>query len=67
MGSLRVLLAGGGTGGHLYPALNIARALRAADPTVELLFIGSERGLDSSRCTVSESGGIGVSRPRCPR
>jgi UDP-N-acetylglucosamine--N-acetylmuramyl-(pentapeptide) pyrophosphoryl-undecaprenol N-acetylglucosamine transferase len=47
MGSLRVLLAGGGTGGHLYPALNIARALRAADPTVELLFIGSERGLEA--------------------
>ena len=43
----RIVFAGGGTGGHLYPALNIAKALRSADPSMELLFIGSERGLEA--------------------
>jgi UDP-N-acetylglucosamine--N-acetylmuramyl-(pentapeptide) pyrophosphoryl-undecaprenol N-acetylglucosamine transferase len=47
MATPRILLAGGGTGGHLYPALNIAKALRSADSSVELLFIGSERGLEA--------------------
>jgi UDP-N-acetylglucosamine--N-acetylmuramyl-(pentapeptide) pyrophosphoryl-undecaprenol N-acetylglucosamine transferase len=43
----RILLAGGGTGGHLYPALNLARALRHADPAVRLAFIGARRGIEA--------------------
>jgi UDP-N-acetylglucosamine--N-acetylmuramyl-(pentapeptide) pyrophosphoryl-undecaprenol N-acetylglucosamine transferase len=42
----RVLIAGGGTGGHLYPALNIAAALRRADPMCELMLVGAERGIE---------------------
>lgn len=45
--SARVLLTGGGTGGHLYPALNLADALRRADPDTELLYVGSRRGLEA--------------------
>ncbi|TFG65869.1 MAG: UDP-N-acetylglucosamine--N-acetylmuramyl-(pentapeptide) pyrophosphoryl-undecaprenol N-acetylglucosamine transferase [Gemmatimonadales bacterium] len=44
--AIRVLISGGGTGGHLYPALNIAAALRRADPTCELLLVGAERGIE---------------------
>ncbi len=43
---MRVILAGGGTGGHLYPALAIARALVKLDPSVEPFFIGAHRGIE---------------------
>lgn len=42
----RVLFAGGGTGGHLYPGLAIARALRQLDSRVEPFFIGARRGIE---------------------
>jgi UDP-N-acetylglucosamine--N-acetylmuramyl-(pentapeptide) pyrophosphoryl-undecaprenol N-acetylglucosamine transferase len=41
-----VLLAGGGTGGHLYPALAIARALRRREPNVRAFFVGAKRGIE---------------------
>lgn len=43
---MRIIFAGGGTGGHLYPALAIARALKKADPRVEPFFIGARRGIE---------------------
>jgi len=43
---MRVIFAGGGTGGHLYPGLAIARALKQADPEVEPFFIGARRGIE---------------------
>lgn len=43
----RFLLAGGGTGGHIYPALAVARELLARYPNAEILFIGGTRGLES--------------------
>lgn len=43
---MNVLFAGGGTGGHLYPALAIARAMVDADPRVQPFFIGARRGIE---------------------
>jgi len=43
---MRLLLAGGGTGGHLFPAVALAEQLRAEDPASEVLFVGTERGLE---------------------
>lgn len=43
---MRVIFAGGGTGGHLYPGLAIARALKNADPGIEPFFIGARRGIE---------------------
>jgi UDP-N-acetylglucosamine--N-acetylmuramyl-(pentapeptide) pyrophosphoryl-undecaprenol N-acetylglucosamine transferase len=41
-----VWFAGGGTGGHLYPGLAIARALRQQRPDIEPFFIGAKRGIE---------------------
>ena len=43
---MRVWFAGGGTGGHLYPALAIARAMTALDPSVDPFFVGAKRGIE---------------------
>ncbi|MBA4547556.1 undecaprenyldiphospho-muramoylpentapeptide beta-N-acetylglucosaminyltransferase [Thermoactinomyces intermedius] len=43
----RILLSGGGTGGHIYPALAIARAVRKKFPDVEIAYIGTSEGLES--------------------
>jgi UDP-N-acetylglucosamine--N-acetylmuramyl-(pentapeptide) pyrophosphoryl-undecaprenol N-acetylglucosamine transferase len=42
-----VLLAGGGTAGHVEPALAVADALRAADPRIRLTLLGTEAGVES--------------------
>src|ERR1700749_1489609 len=44
---MRVVLAGGGSAGHIEPALAVADALRQADPRVMILCLGTERGLES--------------------
>ena len=43
---ITVLFAGGGTGGHLYPGLAIARTLQRLDPAVQPVFIGAHRGIE---------------------
>jgi UDP-N-acetylglucosamine--N-acetylmuramyl-(pentapeptide) pyrophosphoryl-undecaprenol N-acetylglucosamine transferase len=43
----RVLFAGGGTGGHLYPALALARAMQDLAPDIEVHFVGARRGVEA--------------------
>ena len=43
----RVLFAGGGTGGHLYPALALADAVRTEAPDVQVHFVGASRGVEA--------------------
>ncbi len=43
---MRVVLTGGGTGGHIYPAVAIGREISEREPGSELLYIGTSRGLE---------------------
>lgn len=49
MEELRVIISGGGTGGHIFPAVSIANALRQLRPDVKLLFVGAEGRMEMQR------------------
>ena len=51
---MKYLISGGGTGGHIFPAVSIANALREADPTCEILFVGALGRMEMER--VPQSG-----------
>lgn len=44
---MRLIVAGGGTGGHLFPGIAVAEEFLARDPANEVLFVGSERGIEA--------------------
>lgn len=44
---MRVLLTGGGTGGHIYPALSMVKAIKKSDPNATFLYVGTTNGLES--------------------
>lgn len=46
---MKVLISGGGTGGHIFPALSIAGALRRRYPDVEILFVGADNRMEMQR------------------
>jgi UDP-N-acetylglucosamine--N-acetylmuramyl-(pentapeptide) pyrophosphoryl-undecaprenol N-acetylglucosamine transferase len=46
-GTVRILIAGGGTGGHFMPALAIAQAVRELAPEAEPVLVGAERGVEA--------------------
>ena len=43
----KVVIAGGGTGGHLFPGIALAKALRKSDMTIEISFVGTKQGIES--------------------
>ncbi|MEO6462644.1 MAG: undecaprenyldiphospho-muramoylpentapeptide beta-N-acetylglucosaminyltransferase [Candidatus Eisenbacteria bacterium] len=43
---MKVLIAGGGTGGHIYPGIAVAEELKRIDPATEIRFVGGDRGLE---------------------
>lgn len=45
----KILVSGGGTGGHIFPALSIANALKRRDPDTEILFVGAENRMEMER------------------
>ena len=49
MDELRVIISGGGTGGHIFPAVSIANALREIKPDTKILFVGAEGRMEMQR------------------
>ena len=45
----RIIVSGGGTGGHIFPAIAIANALTDKDPTVKILFVGAEGRMEMEK------------------
>lgn len=46
---LRIIVSGGGTGGHIFPAISIANAVKARHPEAEILFVGAEGRMEMKR------------------
>lgn len=44
-----VIISGGGTGGHIFPAISIANALRRRDPDIKILFVGAKGRMEMER------------------
>lgn len=45
----RIIISGGGTGGHIFPAIAIANALKKLDPKTEILFVGAEGRMEMEK------------------
>lgn len=45
----RIIISGGGTGGHIFPALSIADAIRAKQPDAKILFVGADNRMEMQR------------------
>lgn len=46
---LRIIISGGGTGGHIFPAVSIANAIKAKHPETKILFVGAEGRMEMQR------------------
>ena len=44
---MKILVTGGGTGGHIYPALSFVEHVKKEAPATEFLYVGTENGLES--------------------
>ncbi len=47
--NLRIIISGGGTGGHIFPAVSIANAIKELRPDTEILFVGAEGRMEMHR------------------
>jgi UDP-N-acetylglucosamine--N-acetylmuramyl-(pentapeptide) pyrophosphoryl-undecaprenol N-acetylglucosamine transferase len=44
---MKIIISGGGTGGHIYPALSIAEGVRERIPDAQILYVGSKQGMET--------------------
>ena len=51
--SKKIIIAGGGTGGHIFPAIAIANALKKIDDKIEILFVGAKGKMEMEKVTQS--------------
>ncbi len=46
---MKVIISGGGTGGHIFPAVSIANVLKQTDPSIQILFVGAEGKMEMEK------------------
>src|SRR5438045_6226744 len=56
----RIIIAGGGTGGHIFPAIAIANALKQQQPDIQLLFVGAKGKMEMERVPQASYKIIGI-------
>ena len=44
---MRLMVSGGGTGGHIYPALALIKQVKQSEPDSQILYVGTSKGLES--------------------
>jgi UDP-N-acetylglucosamine--N-acetylmuramyl-(pentapeptide) pyrophosphoryl-undecaprenol N-acetylglucosamine transferase len=44
---MKFLIAAGGTGGHVYPAIAVAQEIKRLNPTAEVIFVGTKKGFEA--------------------
>lgn len=49
MEDIRIIISGGGTGGHIFPAVSIANAIKKIEPCAKILFVGAEGRMEMTR------------------
>ena len=49
MRKYRIIISGGGTGGHIFPAISIANTFKKRFPDAEILFVGAEDRMEMDR------------------
>jgi len=64
---MRIVLTGGGTGGHAYPAVSIGHAIRAEAPDCELLYIGSRNGMEEGMASKADISFVGLTSRKMGR
>ena len=47
--ALRIIISGGGTGGHIFPAISIAKKMKELNPDSEILFVGAEGKMEMEK------------------
>ena len=60
MEDLRVIISGGGTGGHIFPAVSIANALKELRPNAEIHFVGAAGRMEMQKGPAAGNKIIGV-------
>lgn len=49
MSNVKIIIAGGGTGGHIFPAVAVANAIRQLEPSVQILFVGAKGKMEMEK------------------
>ena len=52
---LRIIISGGGTGGHIFPAVSIANAIKTKHPEAKILFVGADGRMEMQRVPAAAS------------
>lgn len=59
--NLRIIISGGGTGGHIFPAISIANAIKHVHPKADILFVGAEGRMEMQRVPAAGYEIVGLS------